>query len=91
VPSKGAAASGVAPAAKGLASIISSKIHLVDLAGSERAKRTGATGARLKESVGINQVSCGCMCGLYDSVRSAFVYVRSCVGNGVDCFHSFVY
>lgn len=35
--------------------IISSKLHLVDLAGSERAKRTGATGSRLKESVGINQ------------------------------------
>ena len=27
----------------------------VDLAGSERAKRTGATGGRLKESAGINQ------------------------------------
>jgi hypothetical protein len=33
------------------------KISLVDLAGSERAKRTGASGARLKESVGINQVN----------------------------------
>lgn len=32
------------------------KISLVDLAGSERAKRTGASGTRLKESVGINQV-----------------------------------
>ena len=32
------------------------KLHLVDLAGSERAKRTGALGTRLKESVGINQV-----------------------------------
>jgi len=31
------------------------KISLVDLAGSERAKRTGASGTRLKESVGINQ------------------------------------
>ncbi len=31
------------------------KLHLVDLAGSERAKKTGATGERLKESVGINQ------------------------------------
>jgi hypothetical protein len=36
-------------------SLIQSKIHLVDLAGSERAKRTGAGGVRLKESVGINQ------------------------------------
>ncbi len=36
-------------------SFIQSKISLVDLAGSERAKRTGATGTRLKESVGINQ------------------------------------
>lgn len=34
---------------------IQSKLHLVDLAGSERAKRTGAEGVRLKESVGINQ------------------------------------
>lgn len=32
-----------------------SKLQLVDLAGSERAKRTGAVGQRLKESVGINQ------------------------------------
>lgn len=35
------------------------KISLVDLAGSERAKRTGASGTRLKESVGINQVGGG--------------------------------
>ena len=41
----------------GEGSLIQSKIHLVDLAGSERAKRTGAGGARLKESVGINQVN----------------------------------
>jgi hypothetical protein len=34
---------------------IQSKLHIVDLAGSERAKRTGAGGVRLKESVGINQ------------------------------------
>lgn len=34
---------------------IKAKLHLVDLAGSERAKRTGASGTRLKESVGINQ------------------------------------
>jgi kinesin family protein 4/21/27 len=34
---------------------IQSKLHFVDLAGSERAKRTGAAGTRLKESVGINQ------------------------------------
>ena len=32
----------------------SAKFHLVDLAGSERAKRTGAVGSRLKESVAIN-------------------------------------
>lgn len=43
--------------AEGEGSLIQSKIHLVDLAGSERAKRTGAGGVRLKESVGINQVS----------------------------------
>lgn len=40
-------------------SYIQAKLHLVDLAGSERAKRTGALGARLKESVGINQVISG--------------------------------
>lgn len=40
-------------------SYIQAKISLVDLAGSERAKRTGAEGKRLKESVGINQVG-GC-------------------------------
>jgi hypothetical protein len=38
-------------------SFIHAKLHLVDLAGSERAKRTGASGTRFKESVGINQVS----------------------------------
>eukprot|EP00602_Paraphysomonas_sp_CaronLab_P010215 CAMPEP_0185018700 /NCGR_PEP_ID=MMETSP1103-20130426/1368_1 /TAXON_ID=36769 /ORGANISM="Paraphysomonas bandaiensis, Strain Caron Lab Isolate" /LENGTH=1198 /DNA_ID=CAMNT_0027548619 /DNA_START=161 /DNA_END=3757 /DNA_ORIENTATION=- len=38
-----------------ISSYIHSKLHLVDLAGSERAKRTGAVGVRLKESVGINQ------------------------------------
>eukprot|EP00466_Bigelowiella_natans_P019752 jgi/Bigna1/57911/fgenesh1_pm.37_\ len=32
-----------------------SKFHLVDLAGSERAKRTGAVGARFKESITINK------------------------------------
>eukprot|EP00760_Papus_ankaliazontas_P004186 PhM_4_TR11704/c0_g1_i1/m.85961/K10395/KIF4_21_27; kinesin family member 4/21/27 len=31
-----------------------SKFRLVDLAGSERVKRTGASGARLKESININ-------------------------------------
>jgi hypothetical protein len=40
-------------------SFIHAKLHLVDLAGSERAKRTGASGTRFKESVGINQV-CRC-------------------------------
>jgi hypothetical protein len=34
---------------------VSAKFHLVDLAGSERAKRTGAVGARFKESVTINK------------------------------------
>ena len=32
-----------------------SMINLVDLAGSERQDKTGATGQRLKEAVGINQ------------------------------------
>ncbi|RKO96025.1 P-loop containing nucleoside triphosphate hydrolase protein, partial [Caulochytrium protostelioides] len=32
-----------------------SKYHFVDLAGSERLKRTGAVGARKKESIAINQ------------------------------------
>lgn len=31
------------------------KFHFVDLAGSERAKRTGATGATLKEGISINK------------------------------------
>jgi len=31
------------------------KFHFVDLAGSERAKRTGATGMRLKEGININK------------------------------------
>lgn len=34
---------------------MTAKFHLVDLAGSERAKKTGAVGLRLKESVTINQ------------------------------------
>jgi hypothetical protein len=46
-----------AGAGAGAGALIQSKLHLVDLAGSERAKRTHATGTRLKESVGINQVS----------------------------------
>ena len=32
-----------------------SMINLVDLAGSERQDKTGASGQRLKEAVGINQ------------------------------------
>eukprot|EP00605_Chrysophyceae_sp_TOSAG23-4_P001899 GSChrysophyteH1.ASY1.ANO1.2097.1 assembled CDS len=40
---------------KSMGKYITSKLHLVDLAGSERAKKTGAQGIRLKESVGINQ------------------------------------
>lgn len=31
------------------------KFHFVDLAGSERAKKTGATGATLKEGISINK------------------------------------
>ena len=31
------------------------KLHLVDLAGSERAKKTQATGDRLKEGININR------------------------------------
>eukprot|EP01065_Artemidia_motanka_P014174 TRINITY_DN18151_c0_g2_i1.p1 TRINITY_DN18151_c0_g2~~TRINITY_DN18151_c0_g2_i1.p1 ORF type:complete len:761 (+),score=245.18 TRINITY_DN18151_c0_g2_i1:63-2285(+) len=34
--------------------VVVSKFHLVDLAGSERNKRTGNTGSRFRESVGIN-------------------------------------
>lgn len=33
----------------------SPKLHFVDLAGSERAKRTGASGDRLKEGIEINK------------------------------------
>lgn len=46
---------GEATAAEEESSFIHAKLHLVDLAGSERAKKTGASGVRLKESVGINQ------------------------------------
>lgn len=34
--------------------ILKSQLHLVDLAGSERVKRSQATGARMREAVGIN-------------------------------------
>jgi hypothetical protein len=34
--------------------LVCSKFHFVDLAGSERAKRTQASGARLKEGININ-------------------------------------
>jgi hypothetical protein len=44
-------------------SYVQAKLHMVDLAGSERAKRTGALGTRLKESVGINQVFRCCFKG----------------------------
>jgi hypothetical protein len=49
-----------APAAEGADSqlapeeLVSSKFHFVDLAGSERAKRTQASGTRLKEGININ-------------------------------------
>ncbi len=34
--------------------LVCSKFHFVDLAGSERAKRTQASGTRLKEGININ-------------------------------------
>ena len=34
--------------------LLRSQLHLVDLAGSERVKRSGATGERMREAVGIN-------------------------------------
>eukprot|EP00966_Prymnesium_polylepis_P214078 4958255-Prymnesium_polylepis.1 len=34
---------------------VAPKVHFVDLAGSERAKRTGASGERLKEGIQINK------------------------------------
>ena len=39
---------------KGMPDSLKAKFHLVDLAGSERAKKTGATGERMKEGVSIN-------------------------------------
>lgn len=39
---------------EGIASKVTSQFQLVDLAGSERAKRTNASGARLKEGISIN-------------------------------------
>jgi hypothetical protein len=47
---------GAQPQQQQAGSYVQAKLHMVDLAGSERAKRTGALGTRLKESVGINQV-----------------------------------
>ena len=44
----------VGASADGASSKTCSKLHLVDLAGSERAKRTGATGDRLREGIQIN-------------------------------------
>ncbi|CAK0895573.1 unnamed protein product [Prorocentrum cordatum] len=43
-----------APAAGGVVES-QAKVHFVDLAGSEKQKKTGASGARLKEGIGINQ------------------------------------
>ena len=51
-------------------SYVQAKLHLVDLAGSERAKRTGAVGARLKESVGINQVNS------FNYLQEVYLYER---------------
>ena len=48
-------ASLLARGAAGKVPYIAAKFHLVDLAGSERNKKTGARGARFKESVTINQ------------------------------------
>eukprot|EP00462_Mataza_sp_D1_P023278 CAMPEP_0175134036 /NCGR_PEP_ID=MMETSP0087-20121206/7968_1 /TAXON_ID=136419 /ORGANISM="Unknown Unknown, Strain D1" /LENGTH=1195 /DNA_ID=CAMNT_0016416579 /DNA_START=15 /DNA_END=3602 /DNA_ORIENTATION=+ len=48
---------------------ITSKFHFVDLAGSERAKKTGATGARMKEGISINSgllALANCICALSD-------------------------
>jgi DNA repair exonuclease SbcCD ATPase subunit len=55
-------------------SYVQAKLHLVDLAGSERAKRTGALGARLKESVGINQVR-GCWSSI---TRQPLTFISRC-------------
>eukprot|EP00928_Gymnodinium_smaydae_P012075 TRINITY_DN14398_c3_g1_i1.p1 TRINITY_DN14398_c3_g1~~TRINITY_DN14398_c3_g1_i1.p1 ORF type:complete len:1472 (-),score=390.41 TRINITY_DN14398_c3_g1_i1:135-4550(-) len=58
---RGGSASAAAAAGDGAGAVAAeelsyrtAKFHLVDLAGSERAKRTGAVGSRLKESVSIN-------------------------------------
>jgi hypothetical protein len=61
-------------------SFIHAKLHLVDLAGSERAKRTGASGTRFKESVGINQVClpfCPCLPVLFISTRFLSLFLNS--------------
>lgn len=39
---------------EGSTGFITSKFHFVDLAGSERLKKTGATGAVMKEGININ-------------------------------------
>lgn len=45
----------VAPQEGEVQEFMIAKFHFVDLAGSERAKRTGATGQRLKEGININR------------------------------------
>ena len=69
---------------QGGGSLITSKIHLVDLAGSERVKKTGADGMRLKESVGINQVSPPLIkiSSLYDIdylKQNLSIYLKNCI------------
>ena len=47
--------SGGSPEDDGEGEVRVAKFHFVDLAGSERAKRTGATGQRLREGININK------------------------------------
>lgn len=46
---------GVASKAASQDEFMIAKFHFVDLAGSERAKKTGATGATMKEGININK------------------------------------
>jgi hypothetical protein len=46
---------GAAPPSESGREVRTAKFHFVDLAGSERAKRTMATGQRMKEGIAINQ------------------------------------
>jgi hypothetical protein len=65
------------------------KFHLVDLAGSERTKRTGAVGARFKETVTINQVGgCTAPASLYYKLNSKRPGHATAAQHSVSVYHA---